>query len=184
MKATRMTIGAIGEAAVALELLKKGFDVININSHYRNYKNADLVCMNPDTGKSVMIQVKTGTTHNILTGFTSELDGTIQNIDNSIIGPWVFVYMPKEDFSVMKFYILSKEEIKELITSSNLWYVNEWNRTLTSKPMIGVYTEWLEGKNQPGKSTKKYKYPEYKNPLGNDPKIALERWDKIENLLK
>lgn len=181
MRTTRMTIGAIGEAAVALELLKKGFDVININSHYRNYKNADLVCMNSDTGKSVMIQVKTGTTHNILTGFTSELDGTIPNIDNSIIGPWVFVHIPNEDFSQMMFYILSKEEIKELITSSNLWYVNEWNRTLTSKPMVGVYTEWLEGKNQPGKLTKKYKYPEYKNQLGHN---SIGRWDKIEVLLK
>ena len=180
MKKDNTRIGAIGETAVALELLKKGYDVININSAYQNYKNADLVCMNPDTG----IQVKTGTTHNILTGFTSELDGTIPNIDNSIIGPWVFVYMPKEDFSEMKFYILSKEEIKELIKSSNLWYVNEWNRTLTSKPMVGVFTEWLEGKDQPGKTTKKYKYPKYKNPLGNNPDIAQGRWDKIEELLE
>ena len=157
MKKNNNRTCAIGETAVALELLKKGYDVININNSYQNYKNADLVCMNPETGKSVMIQVKTGTTHNILTGFTSDLDGTIPNIDNSIIGPWVFVYMPKEDFAEMKFYILSKEEIKELITSSNLWYVNEWNRTLKSKPIVGVYTEWLEGKNQPGKSTQ-YKH--------------------------
>jgi hypothetical protein len=188
MKKDNTRICAIGETAVALELLKKGFDVININSSFQNYKNADLVCMNPETGKSVMIQVKTGTTHNILTGFTSELDGTIPNIDTSIIGPWVFVYIPKENYSEMKFYILSKDEVKKLIVSSNLWYVKDWNRTLTCKPIVGVFTEWLEGKNQPGKSSLKYTYPEYQNPLAsqsqNGLKIAEERWDKIEDLLK
>ncbi|MBR5686921.1 MAG: hypothetical protein IKX36_03065 [Prevotella sp.] len=181
-------LGAIGETAVALELLKKGYDVININYSFQNYKNADLVCMNPETGKSVMIQVKTGTTHNILTGFTSELDGTIPNIDTSFIGPWVFVYIPKENYSEMKFYILSKDEVKELITSSNHWYVTEWNRELKSKPIVGVNVEWLEGNNQPGKSTQKYTYPEYQNPLGshslNGQKIAEDRWDKIEDLLR
>lgn len=181
MKKNYSKLGAIGETAVALELLKMGYDVININNSYQNYKNADLVCMNPETGKSIMIQVKTGTTHNILTGFTSELDGTIPNIDTSIIGPWVFVYIPEENYSEIKFYVLSKEEVKTLITSSNHWYVKEWNRKLTSKPMIGVYTEWLEGENQPGKSTQTYSYPEYKNHLGHN---SINRWDKIEYLLK
>ena len=46
-------------------------DVININTAYRNYKNADLICVNSDTGKSVMIQVKTGTTHSIMVGLAS-----------------------------------------------------------------------------------------------------------------
>ena len=188
MKNDNARIGHIGEIAVTLELLKKGFDVININSYYRNYKNADLVCMNPSTGKSAMIQVKTGTTHNILTGFISETNGTIKDLDSSIIGPWVFVYIPEGNYSDVKFYILSKDEVKKLIVSSNLWYVKDWNRTLTCKPIVGVFTEWLEGKNQPGKSSLKYTYPEYQNPLAsqsqNGLKIAEERWDKIEDLLK
>jgi predicted AAA+ superfamily ATPase len=115
MKMNSNKMGVIGETAVALELLKRGFDVININNSYQNYKNADLICMNAETGKSVMIQVKTGTTHNIFTGFVSELDGTIPNIENTIIGPWVFVYIPEQDFSDIQFYILTKEEIDESV---------------------------------------------------------------------
>lgn len=180
--------GTIGETIVALELINHGWDVININTVYRNYKNADLICMNAVNGKSTMVQVKTGTTHNILTGFTSELDGTIPNIEESVIGPWVFVYMPDDNLSNMEFYILTREEVIQLITTSNKWYVTEWNRELKSKPMIGVEVEWLKGHNQPGKSTQAFSYPEYKNPLGppsqNGPEISKNRWDKIEDLLK
>lgn len=181
MKMNRINIGAIGEAAVALELMKRGLDVININNTYKNYKNADLICMNPETGKSVMIQVKTGTTNNILTGFVSELDGTIPDIDNAIIGPWVFVYSSKDDFSEMEYYVLTKDEVKELITTSNKWYVTEWNRTLKSKPIVGLNVEWLKGEDAPGKSTPKYSYLSYRNPLGHN---SISRWDKIENLVR
>lgn len=180
MEMTNKQKGAIGETVVALELMERGWDVININNAYRNYKNADLICMNANNGKSSMIQVKTGTTHNILTGFTSELDGTIPDIENSVIGPWVFIYMPDDKLSNMEFYILTKEEVKDLITTSNKWYVSEWNRKLKSKPMVGVEVEWLRGNNNPGKSTSKYTYPEYKNPLGHNSK---DKWEKIESLL-
>ena len=173
--------GTIGETIVAFELMNHGWDVININTVYRNYKNADLICMNANNGKSVMVQVKTGTTHNILTGFTSELDGTIPNIESSVVGPWVFVYMPDDTLSNMEFYVLTKEEVIELITTSNKWYVTEWNRELKSKPMVGVEVKWLEGENQPAKSTQTYSYPEYKNHLGHN---SINRWDKIEELLK
>ena len=80
----------------------------------------------------------------------------------------------------MEFYVMSREEIKTLILSSNMWYLNEWNRTLTSKPIVGVYVEWLRGENSPAKNTKKYQYPEYKNSLGHN---SIDRWDKIETQL-
>ena len=145
MKLTNKQIGVIGETAVVLELLKRGFDVININNSYLNYKNADLICMNPNNGKSVMIQVKSGTTHNIFTGFTSEFDGTIQKLEESIIGPWVFVYMSDDKMSNMEFYILTREEAIELISSSNKWYATEYYRKLEKKYPVGVYVDWLKG---------------------------------------
>ncbi len=173
--------GILGETIVALELMNQGWDVININTVYRNYKNADLICMNANNGKSVMIQVKTGTTHNILTGFTSELDGTIPNIETSVIGPWVFVYMPDNNLSNMEFFILTKEEVIELVTTSNNWYVNEWNRQLKSKPMIGVEVDWLRG--NPSKASKlnaKKQHPEYKSTLSQ---TSQNKWEKITDLL-
>ena len=182
MELTQEQTGKIGETAVMLELLKKGFNVININNSYPNYKNADLICMNANNGKSVMIQVKTGTTHNILTGFTSELDGTIQKLEESIIGPWVFVYMPDNKMSNMEFYILTREEVIELISSSNKWYVTEWNRELKSKPIIGVEVDWLKGESsKASKENAKKQHPEYKSTLHQSSK---DNWWKITELLK
>ena len=176
MELTQEQKGKIGETAVMLELLKKGFNVININNSYPNYKNADLICMNPNNGKSVMIQVKSGTTHNIFTGFTSEFDGTIQKLEESIIGPWVFVYMPDDKMSNMEFYILTREEVIELISSSNKWYATEYYRKLKKKYPVGVYVDWLEG----GSSKATKLHPEYKSTLHQPSK---DNWYKIAELL-
>ena len=180
MKKKNIINGQIGETAVVLELLKKGLDVININNSYQNYKNADLICMNHDTGKSVMIQVKTGTSHNILAGFTSELDGSVPQLEEKVIGPWVFVSMNEQDYS-MKFYVLTKEETIELIKKSCDWYANGWNRKLKNKPLVGVEVDWLEG--NPSNSSKpnaQKQHPEFMSTL---PQTSENKWEKITNLL-
>ncbi len=178
---SNIQLGAIGETAVMLELLKKGFDVININNSYNNYRKADLICMNSKNGKSVMIQVKTGTTNNILTGFVSELDGSIPNIEENIIGPWVFVKIDKDNLSKYEFYILTKEEVLALIITSNKWYVKDWNRELSSKPIVGVNISWLEGKGEEeSKPHLKKTHKKYINPLGHNSK---DKWEKIVTLL-
>ena len=176
MKLTKKQKGVIGETAVVLELLKRGFDVININNSYLNYKNADLICMNPNNGKSVMVQVKTGTTDNIFTGFTSERNGIVPNLEEKIIGPWVFVFMNEKDFN-MEFYILTKEETIELIKTSCDWYANAYNRKLKSKPWVGVEVNWLKG----GSSNATKLHPEYKSTLHQPSK---DNWWKITELLK
>lgn len=40
MKSKNLKLGVIGETAVSLELMKKGYDVINLNNIYQNYKKA------------------------------------------------------------------------------------------------------------------------------------------------
>ena len=177
MKLTNKQKGVIGETAVVLELLKRGFDVININNSYLNYKNADLICMNPNNGKSVMVQVKTGTTQNIHTGFTSDVKGSIPKLEEKIIGPWVFVYMPDDKMSNMEFYILTREEVIELISSSNKWYATEYDRDLKKKYPVGVYVDWLKG----GLTTATKLHPEYKSTLRQTSK---GNWWKITELLK
>lgn len=178
MKSKNLKLGVIGETAISLELMKKGYDVINLNNIYQNYKKADLICINPDTGKSVMIQVKTGTTTNIMCGFTSELDGTVPELEEKVIGPWVFVFMDEKDFS-MKYYVLTKEETIELIKTSCDWYANAWNRKLTSKPMVGVEVKWLEGNpSEASKPNAKKQHTEYISTLRQ---TSQNRWDKIED---
>jgi Holliday junction resolvase-like predicted endonuclease len=177
----KLNIGQIGETAVTLELQKLGLDTINLNGIRSNYQSVDLICMNLDTGKSVMIQVKTGTTRNIITGLVSELDGSIPNLQTKIIGPWVFVKMDDETFD-MEFYVLTKEETIELISSSNNWYVNGWSRKLSSKPLIGIEVSWLQGKHVEASNEKSRKqHIAFKNPLGHNSK---DRWDKIVSLLE
>ncbi len=176
MELTNKQKGEIGETLVSMKLINMGWDVVNINTVYRNYKNADLICMNANNGKSVMIQVKTGTTHNILTGFISELDGTIPKIEEKIIGPWVFVYMPDDKMSNMEFYILTREEVIELISSSNKWYATEYHRELKKKYPVGIEEEWLKG----GLSKATKLHPEYKSTLRQTSK---DNWWKITKLL-
>lgn len=181
MKLTNKQKGEIGETLVSMKLINMGWDVVNINTVYRNYKNADLICMNANNGRSVMIQVKAGTTDNILTGFISELDGSIPNLETSVIGPWVFVYMPDDKLSNIEFYILTKEEVIKLISSSNKWYVTEWNRKLTSKPRVGVEVDWLKGESsKASKENAKKQHPEYKSTLHQSSK---DNWWKITELL-
>ena len=182
MKLTNKQKGELGETLVSMALMNMGLDVININTVYTNYKNADLICMNANNGKSVMIQVKTGTTHNILTGFISELDGSIPNLETSVIGPWVFVYMPDDKILNTEFYILTREEVIELISSSNKWYVTEWNRKLKSKPIIGVEVDWLKGESsKASKENAKKQHSEYKSTLCQ---TSNDNWWKITELLK
>lgn len=177
MKLTNKQKGELGEILVSMELMNMGLDVVNINTVYRNYKNADLICMNANNGKSVMIQVKAGTTQNILTGFNSELDGSIPNLETSVIGPWVFVYMPDDKLSNIEFYILTKKEVIKLISSSNKWYATEYDRELKKKYPVGVYVDWLEG----GLSKATKLHPEYKSTLHQTSK---GKWWKITELLK
>ncbi len=177
----KLDIGRIGEKAAELELLKQGIEVINLNDFRNNYENADLICMNRKTGKSVMIQVKLGKTHNILTGLTSEMDGTIPDLEHKVIGPWIFI-KTDEEFKSMDFYILTREETIELIKSSNDWYVNQWNRRLTSKPMVGVEVSWLKGEiTEASKPNAKKQHPEYQSTLQE---TAHNKWSKITKLLE
>jgi hypothetical protein len=49
----KIDLGLIGETAVSLELMKMGYDVINLNTLRHNYQNIDLICINPQTGKKI-----------------------------------------------------------------------------------------------------------------------------------
>lgn len=110
-----------------------------------------------------------------MAGFTSETNGIVPNLEEKIIGPWVFVFMNEKDFN-MEFYILTKEETIELIKTSCDWYANAYNRELKSKPMVGVEVDWLKG----GLSKATKLHPEYKSTLSE---TSQDKWEKITNLL-
>ena len=168
-------LGRLGETAVALELQKRGFDVINLNDAIKNYEGADLFCASPKSGKSTLIQVKTGTTKNIQCGITSTPDGVIENLDKKINCPWVFVYVePKEnnDFS-FEFYILTRDETYELIDKSNHWYTLEWSRKLEKNVHVGIELKWLKGESS--KESDKL-HPAFISTLKE---TTFNKWDKL-----
>lgn len=169
-------LGKLGETAVALELMKMGYDVINLNESLQNFQHADLLCVCSKTGKMQQIQVKTGSTKNIYCGLTATPDGRIVDLDKKVICPWVFVHVtPKgnDDFS-FEFYILTCEETKELLRSGHDWYANQTKtgRVLQKNIQVGVDVRWLEAKGAKETSL----HYAYKSPLKSS---AKDRWDKI-----
>ena len=173
MEPSRNQIGRLGETAVALELMKRGYDVINPNDSIQNFAHADLLCTSPISGKATLIQVKTGTTKNIQCGLISTHDGIIAGLEESVVCPWIFVHVTQNDDGfAFEFYVLSRDETINLIKSSNDWYTRQWKSKLSNNVHIGVEIAWV----QAGKSEKTRLHPEYNSSLK---KTAQNRWDKI-----
>lgn len=177
VKLSSSQLGRLGETAVALELMKRGYDVINLNDSIRNYQNADLLCVPGKTGKPIPVQVKTGTTHNIQCGLTSTTDGVIPDLEDKVVCPWVFVHVTlpegNEDFR-FEFYVLTREETIDLIRSSNDWYANQrkTGRKLQKDIRVGVEVRWLEAEG----SEETGLFLPYESTLESS---SLRKWEKI-----
>ena len=163
------------EDAVAEELRKRGFIVINLNDVSTNFPGADLFCYSPKSGKYTLVQVKSGTTHNIPTGLYSTNDGRIPNLEKKIICPWVFVFtdIKKKNSPEPEFYILSRDEVYNLIYESNDWYANQWNRKLKVGYPVGVEVAWL---NAEGSSKNGSLHEAFDSTLKEK---ALDKWEKL-----
>lgn len=168
-------IGLIGETAVKLKLLEMGWNAINLNDALPNFKGADLICIRD--GETQMVQVKTcqlrGDNPNIHTGIVADHKGNIKNLEEKVVGPWVFVHMRGKGTAVTyQFYILTRQEVVDLIRSSNKWYVNRKNDTGKDIP-IGLYLSWIRGI---GYNSDANDYHAYKSIIKEDPK---DKWEKI-----
>ncbi len=168
-------IGLIGETAVKLKLLEMGWNAINLNDALPNFKGADLICIN---GKETcMLQVKTcpmqGDNPNIITGLVSDHNGNIKDFEEKVVCPWVFVHIKGEGTNAeYNFYILTRQEVYDLIKSSNDWYVK--NKKDTGKDIrIGLYLSWICGT---GYNPDAKDYHKYKSVIKEDPK---DKWEKI-----
>lgn len=172
---TNAHIGLIGETAVKLKLLEMGWNAINLNDAIPNFKGADLICIKD--GETRMIQVKTSPSPNdnpnIMTGFVSDHEGNIKNLEEKVVCSWVFVHVrgvgTKAEYN---FYILTRQEVIDLITTSNDWYVKR--KKDTGKDIqIGLYLSWIRGI---GYNPSAKDYHSYKSVIKEDSK---DRWEKI-----
>ncbi len=173
-------LGKLGETAVALELMKRGYDVINLNESLQNFQHSDLLCVCSETGKVQPIQVKTGSTKNIYCGLTATTKGEIIDIEDKVVCPWVFVHVTeittpekKEDLH-FDFYILTRKETIELLQDAHHWYANDTKtkRELQKPIRVGMDLQWLTAE---GKKETKLHYA-YKSTLTESSK---DQWDKI-----
>ena len=175
-KLTSDQLCRLGETAVALELMKKGYDVINLNESLKNYEHADLLCISRSSGKDIRIQVKTGSTNKIYCGLTATNKGVINDLEKKVVWPWVFVHVTpdgKGDFK-FDFYILTCDETRELLRSSQDWYANQTKtgRILQKSIPVSVDVPWLEAKG----SKETALHYAYKSTLKS---TAIDKWEKI-----
>lgn len=176
--------GKMGEAAVVLKLMELGYEAFNLNNEFRNFKNADIMCFNPEANKYIMIQVKASfqKTPNFYTGFDSNRKGEIINkkLEENIICPWVFVHIQeKKNEYVYKYYILTQEEVVNLIKDHNKWYWTEGgthSKATSDNQQVGLPIGVITGLNMEKNGGKTYPR-----------KIKIEApenaWGKITNLL-
>lgn len=129
-KVSKYAIGLSGEYRVCSELLRKG--VVPYLS-FGNNKQADIIVLK--SKNAIKIEVKTGTTNRILTGYYQKaINFTKQNLDSI----WVLCYYP-ETCEDVQFYILTEMEIREEQYKRNCLSKNvEWRRNNPrDKPMKG-----------------------------------------------
>lgn len=67
---SKAQIGTIGENMVAVRLLQNGWDAILANQSINNCYSYDIVCVDPETGNTALVQVKTSFGDNIPVGMT------------------------------------------------------------------------------------------------------------------
>jgi len=178
-KLRKSQLCAIGENMVAVKLLQNGLDAIVANQSINNCQSYDLICVDPETGKTKLVQVKTSVENNIPVGLSLG-DCTQEILEKKIVGPWVFVHVTEANNDLdFQFYLLTRKEVIKLIYESNYWYLNKWHRNgrlINLKSPCGVYVSWLNG----GCEKKDSKHDAFHNPISSclvDSKTVT--WKKI-----
>lgn len=179
MSRDNQRLAAIGENMVVVRLLQEGMDAINANNIHTNFAKVDVICPT-DTG-FIQVQVKTSDEKNpnFPTGLSIEKAQNRSIIEKSVLGPWVFVHVKGEGRHMsFDYYVLSRDEIIELIYESNRWYVEDYSRTADIKKtsLVGVKLSLIQGSGE----AKTARHKAFISPIR--PETAKDAWDKITKL--
>lgn len=164
--------GAIGEHLVAAKLLEQGFDVFMANMSINNSKAYDILAVIPDNLITHFIQVKFNSTKFFNAGMTIEQCLDYDYLSQRIVGPWIFVDGSQKD--KYDFYILTRQEVIDLLYQAHDWYCNHFYRTkdISSKSPAGFKLKWLQGLSEDATNN----HEKFVNSIAN----AKDRWDKIK----
>ena len=108
---SKLMTGLAGEYMVAARMNLRGW-VANLT--LKNYPGVDIFGFNPQTGKSVGIQVKSCWDTSFFVSVKHSERGIM---DKKIQGPYVFVHMESVDEA--SFYILSKSEFIDIVNTTD-----------------------------------------------------------------
>lgn len=178
MSQTKLKLGTIGEHMVMGQLLLQGYDCFNANfSIQKNTEYYDLVCINAK-GETALVQVKT-TEKNGGWPISISIKQAQQKayIESRVKGPWVFVKKDGEGInSVFHYYILSREQVIDMIYEGHDWYINKLQHRvkLNLDAICTVQEEWLRGQDC---VPKRLNGPTFINPLKGI--SSEEAWDNI-----
>lgn len=176
--AEKARIGAIGEEAVIIQLLRHKWDAFNANATLANYKSVDVVGLRYLKEKAkpqvTLIQVKSMSEKSDLnypTGFSLKEATDKQLLSDKIVGPYVFVKVKEEGCD---FYIVPRSQIIELIYISNKFYIDkikEDKKTLTGPACVRLL--WIEGNDRWASS----KNMQFGNPIPIG--STKDQWENI-----
>ena len=164
--------GAIGEHLVASKLLEQGLDVFMANMSINNSKSYDLLAVVPDTLNTHFIQVKFNSTKYFNAGMSIEQSLNREYLSKHIVGPWIFVDASLS--GTYDFYILTKQEVMDLLYQAHDWYWNHYHRTkeISPKSPAGFKLKWLRGESEESTNY----HDAFANPITN----AKDKWDMIK----
>ena len=119
----KYAVAMAGEHFVAAELLRRG---VAASVTMGNAKRADVVVMNREATKAVIVEVKSSTRNEWVVGNT---------IPKSSNQPWVFVHVPSEGSSP-RYFVFTAKELVELLSPGDLAYRARYE-SIHKTPFIG-----------------------------------------------
>lgn len=149
MSQEKARLGALGEHMVAAQLMQQGWDAYNANHSINNAQSIDLICR-ANGNQIALIQVKTTKGNGFPTGLTIKEAKDHSFLEQFVVGPWVFVKsVGEKEQTKYIYYILSRQEVVEMIYQSNLWYIslNRGGRKLNEDSVCAILEKWLTGAN-------------------------------------
>ncbi|MDE5808771.1 MAG: hypothetical protein K2H59_00645 [Muribaculaceae bacterium] len=180
-KLTKQMKCAIGEQLVCAHLIAKGWPTVNVNSTIDNFEGIDLLCQKGlDADDVAKVQVKTvfkGVNATISVGMNCGQAADIEYLKNNIKGPWVFVHVKETDPLNADFYILTAQQMIELVYGLHQWYLYGWERrpcTDSLKNSVAcVSIAHILGKQDVSKNSDTF----FNNPMKGIK--TLNEWDNI-----
>ncbi|MCR5520262.1 MAG: hypothetical protein K6F21_08015 [Bacteroidales bacterium] len=127
----KLMTGLAGEYFVAGMMNLRGW-VASLT--LKNFPGTDIFGKNPETGKSISVQVKTCWDTSFFIGFKrSERD----LLEKKVQGPFVFVHI--DGTESVSYYVLSKKEFIDLVISTdNIYYNRPRNKPIKTDYPIAV----------------------------------------------